>query len=207
MSKNKAQARREHIERMRADAKRKERRTALLTWGAGAFVVVLLIGLVAGYIIYDRKASALTGVQTFKYSGGEHVQPGQNVQYKETPPAGGPHDQEWQNCGIYDKPIRNEHAVHSLEHGAVWITYKPDLPKDQVETLRETVGNDGYLLLSPYEGLPAPVVASSWGRQIKLDGADDPRLKEFIKKYKQAPDTPELGASCSGTTQGTPIQP
>jgi len=32
-------------------------------------------------------------------------------------------------------------------------------------------------------GLPAPVVASSRGRQVKLDSATDPRLMQFIQAF------------------------
>jgi Protein of unknown function (DUF3105) len=61
--------------------------------------------------------------------------------------------------------------VHSLEGGAVWITYDPNLPPDQVEALRAlTRGPWAYLIVSPYDGLPAPVdraraqaiVVSTW---------------------------------------------
>lgn len=26
------------------------------------------------------------------------------------------------DCAVYDQQVRSENAVHSLEHGAVWIT-------------------------------------------------------------------------------------
>ena len=35
------------------------------------------------------------------------------------PPAGGPHDPAWLDCGVYDEPVRDENAVHDLEHGTV----------------------------------------------------------------------------------------
>jgi hypothetical protein len=54
------------------------------------------------------------------------------------------------------------------------------------------------MVLSPYPGLPAPVVASAWGKQLKLTGADDPRLAAFIREYRQGPQTPEPGAACTG---------
>lgn len=55
------------------------------------------------------------------------------------PPAGGEHFNIWQNCGIYAEPIESGNAVHSMEHGALWITYSPDLPSDQVATLEDAV--------------------------------------------------------------------
>ncbi|MBG0816184.1 DUF3105 domain-containing protein [Planomonospora sp. ID82291] len=205
MSKDKAQARRDTLARMRAEQKAKERRTALMMWGGGGLVIVLLVGVVGFYLVDRAAKTSLDAVTSAKYPGSLHVPT--KVAYKENPPMGGEHHTAWQNCGIYDAPINNENAVHSMEHGAVWITYRPDLPKDQVDILKELASKD-YMLLSPYPGLPAEVVVSSWNRQLKLDGADDPRLPKFIAKFKQGPETPELGASCdSPVTTTTAEQP
>ena len=119
------------------------------------------------------------------------------VDYPQTPPVGGPHNPIWQNCGFYSKPVRNEYAVHSMEHGAVWITYSPDLPKDQVENIK-SLTQKSYVLASPYPGLPAPVVASAWGKQLRLNSTSDPRLEQFVSTYSQGPQNPEPGAPCTG---------
>jgi predicted small secreted protein len=119
------------------------------------------------------------------------------VDYPQSPPVGGPHNPIWQNCGFYSEPVRNENAVHSMEHGAVWITYRPDLPKDQVEKIK-SLTQKGYVLASPYPGLPAPVVASAWGKQLRLNSTNDPRLEQFVSTYSQGPQNPEPGAPCSG---------
>ncbi|WP_214326761.1 DUF3105 domain-containing protein [Nonomuraea sediminis] len=199
MTKEKAQARREHLQKMRAEQKRKERRAATLMWGAGGLVVVLLVGLVGFYLIKQARETSLDAVANYNYKAGEHVW--NPVQYKETPPVGGQHNNYWQACAVYDKPIHNEHGVHSLEHGAVWITYRPDLAKDKVAALKKvatSTGQQDYMLVSPYPGLPSPVVASSWGHQLKLDDPEDPRLPAFIKKFQNGKDTPEPGAICGG---------
>ena len=146
--------------------------------------------------------SPIEGVQTFGNLARDHVDG--RVDYPQTPPVGGPHSSVWLNCGIYDKPAPNENAVHSLEHGAVWITYQPELPAADVQTLRGDARGHAYVILSPYPNLPAPVVASAWGVQLRLSGASDPRLAEFIKYYEQGPQNPEPGAACSGG-RGVPI--
>lgn len=125
--------------------------------------------------------------------------------YPQNPPVGGIHNAAWQNCGVYDQPIANENGVHSLEHGAVWIAYRPDLPTEQVAQLRALVRGRTYTLLAPYEGLPAPIVAMAWGAQLSLESGSDPRLLQFMTAYIQGPQTPEPGASCSGAI-GTPMQ-
>ncbi|WP_019588459.1 DUF3105 domain-containing protein [Deinococcus apachensis] len=143
----------------------------------------------------------LQGVKTFNYQGGDH-RSGALV-YAETPPAGGPHNPIWQNCGMYDRPLYNVYAVHSLEHGAVWITYRPDLDAEGVVALKGLVDGRPYTLLSPYEGLPSPVVISAWNAQLAVDTATDGRLKAFLDKYEQGPTAPERGAACSGGYGGT----
>ena len=167
---------------------------------AAVGVVVLLGGFIA-LVVIDRGQRATSGPP----SGVENINvgpPGRHtespVKYAQTPPAGGKHNPVWQNCGFYSKPVPNETSVHSLEHGAVWITYKPNLPKDQINEIKNMADNKTYILASPYKGLPSPVVASAWGKQLRLDSADDSRLQQFIRNYRQGKQTPEPGAACTG---------
>ncbi len=120
------------------------------------------------------------------------------VEYEQNPPVGGPHNPRWQTCGVYDAPLKTEHAVHSLEHGAVWITYQPDLPAEEVEALANITRRGTHRLLSPFPGIDSPIILSAWGYQLRLESSDDPRLLEFLQEYEQGPTTPELGATCAG---------
>lgn len=115
------------------------------------------------------------------------------VDYEQSPPVGGEHAGEWQNCGFYAGEVTNENAVHSLEHGAVWITYAPGTDTTGLAPLA-----DDYVLISQYPDQDASVVATAWGLQLELDGPDDPRLQTFIDTYAEGPQTPEPGAPCSG---------
>jgi hypothetical protein len=180
------------------------RRTYLIV---GAVIVLFVAGFIALAVMDARQKSASGApdeVKTYDVGpAGEHT--GGDVDYDQTPPAGGPHNPVWQNCGYYDKPVRDENAVHSLEHGAVWITYSPDLPQNQVNELKNIAESESYVLVSPYPDLPddTPVVASAWGKQVGLDGANDPDLESFIQAYQQGPQTPEPGAVCTGGTSAT----
>jgi hypothetical protein len=120
------------------------------------------------------------------------------VDYPQSPPAGGPHHPTWQQCGVYSAPLVDEHAVHSLEHGAIWITYQPELEDSEVENLANITRQSSFRLLSPYPGIDSPIILTGWGVQLKLDSVGDPRLMQFLSKYEQGPNTPELGATCGG---------
>jgi hypothetical protein len=180
------------------------RRTYLIV---GAVIVLFVAGFIALAVLDARQKSASGApddVQTYDVGpAGEHT--GGEVDYAQTPPAGGEHNPVWQNCGYYDEPVRDESAVHSLEHGAVWITYSPDLPQNQVNELENIAESESYTLVSPYPDLPddTPVVASAWGKQVGLNGADDPDLGSFVRAYQQGPQTPEPGAVCTGGTSAT----
>lgn len=139
------------------------------------------------------------------------------VTYSVTPPVGGDHNPTWLTCGVYDKAVPNVYAVHDLEHGAVWITYRPSLSRAAVASLRAFVerqrvlsfgGQPGsrYIDLTPYPGLPAPEAVSSWGFQLRLSSPSDPRLQEFVSKFRASSSyTPEYGGSCVGGI-GTPME-
>ncbi|MEM7332215.1 MAG: DUF3105 domain-containing protein [Chloroflexota bacterium] len=120
----------------------------------------------------------------------------------ELPPPGGLHNPTWQNCGIYDDPVAPEHVIHSLEHGAVWVAYQPDLPSDQVEALEDAVRDESLALLSPYPNLKSPVVLTAWQVQLELDSGNDRRVERFLNRYQNSEFTPERGATCfSGTSE------
>ncbi len=126
-------------------------------------------------------------------------QPGHDngdLTYPESPPVGGLHNDIWLDCGVYDVQLPEEHVVHDLEHGTVWITYDPGLDPDEVAQLEEALPQNG--ILSRYDDLRAPVVVTVWGRQLDLDGADDPRLELFIDEFSEGVTSPEPFASCAG---------
>jgi hypothetical protein len=134
-------------------------------------------------------------VVTFPDLEAGHVQG--TVDYPMSPPAGGPHNPVWLNCGVYSEPVPNENAVHDLEHGAIWITYRPDLPASDVAALKALTPST-YAVLSPYDGLDAPVAISAWGAQLKVSDPSSPALQAFIDRYWKSADAPEPGAPCTG---------
>jgi hypothetical protein len=192
-------------------------------WGtiAASFLVVLLVAGIAIVLVpkFATKAAAdkfvpsasnpdpstsIDGVVSTPYPGAQHVTATQRVAYDQSPPYGGPHDQIWASCNgvVYPNALRNENAVHSLEHGAVWITYNPaDLSADQVAALAAKVQNKPFLLMSPYPGLDKPLSLQGWGRQLKLTDPTDPRIGEFISAVRgNRAINPEPGATCDTTS-------
>jgi hypothetical protein len=118
------------------------------------------------------------------------------IEYNREPPTNGNHDPLWQNCGFYEEPIKDRHAVHSLDHGVVWITYRPDLPERQIRALHP-YGEENYVILSPYPGQNAPVTATSWRVRLELKGADDPRLRRFVNQFRISEIAPLSGNRCT----------
>ncbi|MCW2696132.1 MAG: uncharacterized protein JWR62_1217 [Modestobacter sp.] len=183
-------------------------------WGliAGAVVVVLFAVAVIGYAVVRvneanegriTAADQLSGLQTFEYAAGqEHVTT--PVSYEQTPPVGGPHDYEWADCTgtVYDVDIRHENAVHSMEHGATWISYDPArVGEDDVATLADLVEGTSGLMLSPNEGQPSPISLQSWNHQLSVDSVTDERIQQYTDFMTFNDEFyPEVGASCENPT-------
>jgi hypothetical protein len=143
---------------------------------------------------YTGVGSEIEGLQVYTGLSNLHVDGA--VDYPQSPPAGGQHSAQLLACGVYRQPVPNENAVHSLEHGAVWITYDPDLPQDEIDTLEQLGSQTDHRIVSPYPGLRSPIVVTAWGFQLDLESADDPRLMQFINTFEEGPTTPERGAAC-----------
>jgi hypothetical protein len=181
-------------------------------WGLiiAAVVVAVFAAAVLTYAVVKVNAANadkvtspddIAGIKTYDYPAGQqHVDTA--VDYAESPPVGGPHapPPSWADCTgtVYTVDIRHENAVHSLEHGAVWITYNPDdVSQGDIDALAKLVENKSGRMLSPYAGLDAPISVQSWGHQLKLDSAGDKRIKQFADFFTlNNAYTPEPGASC-----------
>ncbi|MHA6627707.1 DUF3105 domain-containing protein [Pseudonocardia sichuanensis] len=203
-------------------------------WGliAAVVVVALFAGAVFGYAFMRNEqnqaqadamapftpsaqnqdpSTQIPGVEVLPFEGGVHVDPTTQVAYTHSPPMGGAHDYAWAACNgaVYDEPVRNENMVHALEHGTVWIAYNPDqVSGAALDTLRSKVEGEPYTMLSPYPGLDRPISLQSWGHQLKLDDANDPRIDQFITALRiNQYQHPEPGASCNeanGFSQDSP---
>jgi hypothetical protein len=143
-------------------------------------------------------AKQITGVAFTAEPDRKHV--GGTVKYDSSPPLGGNHAGVWADCAgsVYPNPIADENAMHSFEHGAVWITYRPGLPQSEINALAALVTGQNYTFMSPYPGLTSRISVQSWGYQLSVESAADPRLPRFIATLRNSPKTtPESGASCA----------
>ncbi|MFD0581315.1 DUF3105 domain-containing protein [Dactylosporangium darangshiense] len=128
----------------------------------------------------------------------DHKPSGEKIQYPMVPAAGGPHHPVWMRCAgdVYTEPVDEGNAVHSLEHGAVWITYRPGLAAGEVEKLAKKVRNQDFMLMSPYVGQSSAISLQAWGYQLRVESAGDSRVDAFIKAYRETA-TMEAGVPCS----------
>ncbi|MHC3472527.1 DUF3105 domain-containing protein [Streptomyces sp. 7R007] len=210
-------ARRARIEEMRRAEQARERRNRILTVAAS---VVVVAGLVVGGVVLvnarsdgkDTAGDAKSGDAGHFVTGKDGVRTwtgklsrnhvGGTVNYPMHPPVGGNHNPVWLNCNgnVYTKAVKDENAVHALEHGAVWVTYTSKAGKTDVDALAAKVKQTPYSLMSPYENQTAPIELSAWGHQLSVTSADDPKVAKFFETYVQGKQTPEPGASCTGGT-------
>ncbi|MFJ7082133.1 DUF3105 domain-containing protein [Streptomyces griseus] len=148
----------------------------------------------------DAKGGAIEGLKSWDAAklGRQHV--AGTVDYPMKPPVGGDHNASWMNCDgdVYEKPLPDVNAVHSLEHGAVWITYNDTAADAEVSKLAQRVKATPFTLMSPYAAQEGAIMLSAWGKQVTVDSADDKRVDQFLAQYVQGAQTPEPGAPCTG---------
>ncbi|HWI31574.1 MAG TPA: DUF3105 domain-containing protein [Microbacterium sp.] len=187
----------------------KRRRSRFVWWAVGVTGAILVTAVIVASFVFaptppatyaaGGEGAEIEGVETFTNET-THVEGA--VDYEQSPPAGGPHNAAWLNCGIYTEPQVDENAVHALEHGAVWVTYDADrISGDDLAKVKSQLPSS-YVILSPYEGLDSPLVLSAWNAQLKLDSVSDERIPQFFEEYWRNQNVPESNASCSGAIDG-----
>lgn len=156
--------------------------------GIGLLTLVILVGgvwflSVQGAKEEEKLNKGLLG-EKIQDMGATHVKRDEShPDYNSNPPTSGYH---WGDGtagpGIKDQEVSQELVLHSMEHGAAVVWYKSDLPKDQVETIKNAFTSaSGKSIMLPRKNLDTPIALTSWNRLLKLKTIDKAKIKEFIE--------------------------
>jgi Protein of unknown function (DUF3105) len=191
----------------------------ILTFVAVGVIAAGLIGYAfwsqrsSAQVTWEERADAIEGITNYRETNpdmltNQHVTGPQ--QYEVSPPVGGNHNGAWQTCqgNVYSETIHNEHAVHSLEHGAIWFTYNPEmLTPEQITTLAGKVEGNEKMFMSPVPDLASPISLQAWGYQLQVSDPNDPRIDEFVRALRTNASLEGPTARCDGGVNTTASSP
>lgn len=157
------------------------------------FIMALLaLGVVLGvgfWLFQSSKTttedpSKLPG-QLLENQGQTHIEQGafDHPAYNSNPPTSGWHWPQGAQWGVYPSPLPDEQLVHNLEHGGIWISYKPDLDKGTVNQLNDFAKRYRKVIVAPREGNDAPIALAAWTRLEKMDQYNEFNILTFIDAY------------------------
>lgn len=160
-------------------------------------LALMVIGFSVFAVINKEPEQPRPGV-AHSDDGRKHVQ---SKEYGgEEPPTSGDHAEplEWQ---VYEQEIPDANAIHNMEHGGIYISYRPDLPKDQVDKIHalfsKPYSNPEFspikAIVAPRSKNEAPIVMSSWTRSQSFDGFDEAKMIEYY--LANIGKSPEPGAN------------
>lgn len=161
-----------------------------------AIVVIAVVGGI-GYLLATSDSSDRVVLgEEIANQGASHINTGsQHEPYNSNPPTSGPHYSSPAECRVYDEEVIDEAVIHSLEHGAVWVSYKDKSNTALVNQLKGVVEkNSGKVILSPRAANDSEIALVSWTRILKLADFDGDQIAEFIKVNRS--NSPEPLAPC-----------
>lgn len=164
--------------------------------GFYVIISVIVLGFI-GFAIWGRTSQPpeppRSGVEQSDQGGGhtDSKEYGGNQ-----PPTSGIHagPVEW---SIYDTEIRDDQSLHNLEHGGIYVSYRPDLPKDQIEKMKSLLFDPfsdpdfkpRKVMMAPRASNKSPIVISSWQRSQELESYDKEVIKEYyLRNFGKSPE-------------------
>ena len=183
----------------RKDLKRQERREGQArerrmgkTKKYAIWIIVLGVIAVAGWFGIQAITPEPLGTdyaQVMPYEGANHIQEGTRVAYQSNPPTSGNHWSTPLRDGIYDTEKPDEGAIHGLEHGRVWITYKPSIGQEAIATLKDSLKGQFGTIMNPRAANETDIALAAWTRldtfNLNEDGTvDTARVRDFIQRYR-----------------------
>ncbi len=163
------------------------------------FLIWLLVILVVGGGIYwfikrsrEKIAERKIYAVFYQTQSRDHITIGQgHPAYNSNPPTSGPHYGNPAQKGIYKKELPDEQLIHNLEHGYIWISYRPSASSEIIRQLENFYGFSKKIIVEPRAANDKIISLVAWNWLDKFDPAsgdslDDAELKrigDFIDAY------------------------
>lgn len=154
-------------------------------------IIIVLVGGMFGVITLKNRSTPEVprpGV-AHEDKGRQHVADGTVPYGGQEPPTSGDHSNPvpWQ---AYEQEISDMNVIHNMEHGGIYISYKPDLPADQVAKIKALFFapysrqdfSASKALLAPRAANDAPIIMSSWLRSEKFESFDEEKMVEYYRR-------------------------
>jgi hypothetical protein len=156
-------------------------------------VVVVLVIVFRTPLGFESSEAALLG-EPVSFPTSTHVANGTLGPNPPLTPAGGPHYVGPLRAGVYEEPVPDGNAIHSLEHGLVWISYQPDDVTAAVFDVLEDVASDfgRDVILSPRLENSSPIIVVSWGQRLVMDEVDEQLVRDFVTTNRNRSPEPGL---------------
>ena len=150
-------------------------------------VVIVLGGGGYGLVRYSREYSGnLPGV-FFESQGQQHVALNTPFAYNSNPPTSGPHFSQPANWGVYDYEVKDQIFIHNLEHGGIWIAYRPTVPPAVVDQLKAIVSefSGAKVVMAPRSANDADIAVAAWSHVYKFDLTGDTLAPEWVNGIRR----------------------
>jgi hypothetical protein len=165
--------------------------------GKNYLVYIVIAAAVAGLVYWLVVSIINSAPRTDDLSvgypdqGQEHISVGaEHAPYNSNPPTSGPHYVQPASSGFRDVEIADGHLIHSLEHGLVWISYRPDMPSAVVDALAR-FARDSMVVITARESNDTDVAVAAWNRLDKFNLAGETlseeetaRIQDFITRNR-----------------------
>ncbi len=153
-------------------------------------IAALIIGVFGFIFIKNRSTPEVPrpGI-AHEDKGRQHVADNAVTYGGSEPPTSGDHSSQvpWQ---AYEQEVPDINVIHNMEHGGIYISYKPDLPPEEVAKIKAVFFSPfsdkdftpNKVVLAPRAANDAPIIVSSWMRSMKLDKFDQDKMVDYYRR-------------------------
>lgn len=159
------------------------------------FLVILIMGGgIYWFIKRSQEKIAERKIYAVQVSdqGRNHIDIGaSHPSYSSNPPTSGWHYANPAKKGVYKEKLADEQVVHNLEHGYIWISYRPETNPEIIKQLENFYGFGKKIVVEPRKENDKLIAIAAWNWLDKFDpvsstSLSDTELKrigDFIDEY------------------------